>query len=63
MSTFPYICSVVFHQIGEYISIDLFYLYVLCLCKGWFLWIDLRKGVCMRRGLKCAFAYGRVYHS
>ena len=43
VSTFPYICSVVFHQIGEYISLHLFYLYVLCLCKGWFLWLTWEK--------------------
>ena len=28
--------------------------------QGLLLWIDLRKGLCMRRGLKCAFAYDRV---
>ena len=24
------------------------------------LWTDLRRGICMRRVLKCAFAYDRV---
>ena len=36
-------CFLVFHHIGEYISLHLFYLYILCLCKGWFLWLTWEK--------------------
>ena len=34
---------------------------VLCLCRHLVLWTDLQRGLCMRRVLKCAFAYDRVW--